>query len=218
LAPRVVAARARPPAGLLGQLAHHRDADGAPLAVSDVIGHLLLLFWAGYDTTASSGAWVLHELARRADWQERLRAGDEHEIGWFLLEIERLYPSALFFPRVALEDFRLGEHTIPRGTPVFYSPYMSHRDPAAFDAPSEFDPERFAPARGARRASAAKLVGFGGGPRVCLGKTFAKLQLKIMIETLLQRFSISPGSGQPGVQCLPVHHPTRSHVRVRALH
>ena len=67
LRPRIESARAVAPRGLLGQLAHHRDTDGRWLPVEEITQHLLLLFWAGYDTTASAGSWVLHELAQRAD-------------------------------------------------------------------------------------------------------------------------------------------------------
>ena len=229
LRPRVVAAREVAPVGLLGQLAHHKDATGRHVPVDDVIGHLLLLFWAGYDTTASAGSWVLHELARRIDWQERLRAelldvvGDDpggiegkrelEQVGWFLLEAERMYPSALFFPRIASDDFHFDRYVIPRGTPVFYSPYMSHRDPATFENPNTFDPERWSPARGERRAVVGKLVGFGGGPRICLGKPFAKQQLKLMLHAILSRYRIEPDpTCRPVIQTIPVHHPNQSRI------
>ncbi|HEY8040337.1 MAG TPA: cytochrome P450 [Polyangiaceae bacterium] len=228
LGPRVVAARALPPAGLLGQLAHHRDAQGRPLPVDEIVRHLLLLFWAGYDTTASAASWALHELARRVDWQERLREevramGDEHPLdearelpqtSAFLSEIERLYPSALFFPRIAVEDVAIEGRVVPRGTPTFYSPYLSHRDPATFESPNAFDPERWLPSRGARRAVPAKLVGFGGGPRVCLGKSFAKAQLRAMIYAVLRRHRVEPDpTCRPAILSLPVHHPRGSRVR-----
>jgi cytochrome P450 len=228
LRPRVLAARELAPSGLVGQLAHHVGAGGEPLPVDEVVGHLLLLFWAGYDTTASSASWALHELASRVDWQERLRdelrgvpdgaaLDDARELpltGAFLSEVERMYPSALFFPRIATDDVRVGEHVVPKGTPVFYSPYLSHRDPATFDAPNAFDPERWLPARGERRASPAKLVGFGGGPRVCLGKAFAKAQLRAMIHAILRRYRLEPDPMcRPTVLALPVHHPVGSRVR-----
>jgi cytochrome P450 len=228
LRPRIEAARAAPPRGLLGQLAHHRDAEGRWLPLDTVTEHLLLLFWAGYDTTASAGSWVLHELAQRADWQDRLRAEldavlgpdpagpDETQAltltGFFLQEIERAYPSALFFPRVALEDFAFGGHVVPRGTPVFYSPYLSHRDPATWDRPNVFDPERWSPGR-ERRGVVGKLVGFGAGPRVCLGKPFARQQLKLMLHAILSRYRIEPDpTSRPWIRALPVHHPERSRV------
>ena len=231
LGPRVVAARARESQGLLGQLAHHRAPDGTYLPVSEIVEHLLLLAWASYDTTASAASWIFHVLASRTDWQERLRsalsqsvAGDAAaleasrelaELEWFLLEIERMYPSALFFPRIALADVELGGYLVPRGAVVFYTPYMSHRDPAAFESPNAFDPERFSPARGANRASPAKLFGFGGGPRVCLGKAFAKLQLKLAVQAALTRYRIHPDpTCRPKVMGLPVHHPVGSRIRL----
>ncbi len=230
LRPRVEAARRVEPVALLGKLAHHRDENGKPIATDDIIGHILLLFWAGYDTTASSAAWILHELAYRADWQlrlrEELRAGGDitsngecPQLNNFLFEIERMYPSALFFPRIALADLEIGGLTIPKRSTVFYSPYMSHRDPEAFENPNVFDPDRFSAARGASRAVATKLVGFGGGPRICLGKSFAKLQLKIMIKTILERFHLEPDpNARPSVLALPIHHPSHSLIRARSLH
>jgi cytochrome P450 len=226
LRPRVLAARARPPEGLVGQLAHHRDASGSYLDVDEIVGHLLLLFWAGYDTTASSASWVLHELARRPDWQDELRRElashpeaasgnlDLPHVNAFLQEVERMYPSALFFPRIAMTDFAFGGYVVPKGTPTFYTPYMSHRDPESFERPDSFEPERWLAARGEKRAVVAKLVGFGGGPRVCLGKTFAKLQLRVMLGVVLSRYRLErDGASAPRTLEIPIHHPIGSKLR-----
>jgi cytochrome P450 len=231
LAPHVLAARAAPPVGLVGQLAHHRDDAGQPLPVEEVVQHIVLLAWAGYDTTASQASWILHTLAQRPDWQARLRdelaalsgepaalesAARAPQLDAFLLEIERMYPSALFFPRVAVEDLELLDHRLPRGTLVFYSPYLTHRDPATFEHPNAFDPDRWLPARGERRVTPARLFGFGGGPRVCLGKAFAKLQLRLMVQALLARHHVEPDpQARPRIQGLPVHHPVGARIRVR---
>jgi len=229
LRPHVEAARHVPPVGLVGLLAHQDASTGGALTNDEIIGHLLLLAWAGYDTTASAAAWILHTLADRADWQTRLRdalartngdvevieSGKElPELEWFLLEAERMYPSALFFPRIAVRDTKLLGYDIPKDTIVFYSPYMSHRDPATFENPNAFDPDRWNPVHGAKRPSPAKLYGFGGGPRVCLGKSFAKLQLKLMIDSLLSRYRIErvPNASMR-ILGLPVHHPVDSRIR-----
>jgi retinoid hydroxylase len=229
LRPRIEAARVAPvPEGLLGQLAHHRDRAGQWLPIDAISEQLLLLFWAGYDTTASAASWVLHELAARADWQERLRAELDRVLGpdpagpdetqaleqtsWFLQETERMYPSALFFPRIAVRDFAFGGYVVPEGTPVFYSPYLSHRDPATWERPNVFDPDRWSPTR-ERRAVVGKLVGFGGGPRVCLGKPFARQQLKLMLHAILSRYRVEPDpTSRPWIRALPVHHPEQSRV------
>ncbi len=234
LRPKVQQARQRPADGLVGQLAHYRDDDGTPLPDDEVIEHLLLLFWAGYDTTASSATWILRVLADRPDLQDRLRTelidavGDDVEsieasrdlptLTYFLMEIERMYPSALFFPRVAAHDLEYEGHHIPEGTPVFYSPYMSHRDPARYTNPDVFDLDRWSPDGPGERPKGSWLVGFGGGPRVCLGKPFARLQLKLMLHALLSRYRIEPDARYPhSVMGLPVHHPVNFHIRCATL-
>ena len=122
-----------------------------------------------------------------------------------------MYPSALFFPREAVEDTELLGHRIRKGTLIFYSPYLTHRDPATFEHPNAFDPDRWA----SKRVSPARLFGFGAGPRVCLGKAFAKLQLKLMLRALLGRYRLEPDPrARPRIQGLPVHHPVGARVRL----
>jgi cytochrome P450 len=124
-----------------------------------------------------------------------------------------MYPSALFFPRVTTRPLSLLGHELPQETLVFYSPYLSHRDPATFENPNVFDPDRWSRG-GPERPSPARLVGFGGGVRVCLGKAFAKLQLRLLIGALLRRHRIEPDPlSRPRIMGLPVHHPIGSRVR-----
>lgn len=230
LKPRILRARREPAKGLVGQMAHHQEPDGSYLSAEEIAHHLILLFWAGYDTTASSSTWILHRLAQRPDWQRRLREElqhveklgvDELEAGRkfpvveaFLHEIERHTPSVLFFPRVAIDDIEYQGFTIPGGTPVFYSPYMSHHDPGTWSHPEAFDPDRFLDKERGERS--ANLVGFGGGPRICLGKAFARLQLKLMLHDLVMNYEVAPDARIPWtVRALPVHHPVNSHIRIR---
>lgn len=234
LEPRIEQARKEEPRGLVGQLAHYKDENGEYMPSNELAAHLIMLFWAGYDTTASASSWIFHRLARRPDWQRRLREEfsalekddlDSLEKGratpqteWFLYEIERHTPSVVMFPRVALVDIDYEGFLIPKGTPIFYSPYMSHRDPGSFPNPNCFDPDRWDPALGQDRARVSDLVGFGGGPRICLGKAFAKLQMKIMLYELLTRYQIEVDDRTThSVMGLPVHHPVDSSIRIRPL-
>ncbi|MBK6579998.1 MAG: cytochrome P450 [Sandaracinaceae bacterium] len=172
LRPHIERARRDPePKGFLGRLAQDKDEHGRYLPIEDVIHHTMLLFWAGYDTTASAGSWVLHLLAHHPEWQDRIREnvwdalGDEPyqlkgsakltTLSWFLREVERCGPSLTMFPRTAMRDFEFGGYTVPAGTPVFWSPWMSQRCPEAFPHPHAFDPGRWDPraARTRPRAS-----------------------------------------------------------------
>lgn len=231
LIPKVDAARTTEPQGLVGQLAHHRDPDGTQLSSTEIAEHLLLLFWAAYDTTASATSWVLKNLAERADWQDRIRdefathIGDDvgavegskdlHALEWFLLENERMFPSPLFFPRVLTESTEFNGYVLPAGTAVMYSPYASHRDPASFVDPNAFRPERWDPALGALRAKPKLLVGFGGGARVCLGKAFARMQLKLLVHAFVRSHRVEPDpTCRPSVRGLPIHHPVGARIRL----
>jgi cytochrome P450 len=231
LTPHVERMRTRGGQGLAMQLFEVRDERGQGLSSEEIVGHLLLLAWAGYDTTASAATWLLVTLAERHDLQERLReelsrvdpddaAALETGKGLsdtecFLLELERMYPSAVLFPRITTARVAHDGFVIPEDTLVLYTPYLSHRDPASFTHPNTFDPERFSARRGASRNTAAQLFGFGGGPRICLGKPFAKLQLKVLLHTLLSRYDVEPDpTVRPEISVFPVHHPVGVRVRL----
>ena len=234
LRPRIVAARQGEPVGMVGLLAHYRDEDGNHLPLDVVINHLLLLFWAGYDTTASAGSWCVHLLAHHPEWQDRLRkeafevlgdrdfelgdVGALEQLSWFIREQERHRPSIIMFSRETVEDVEINGYTIPKGVSVMYSPYMSHHMPSCFERPNVFDPGRWDPALGDRQAKAANLIGFGGGPRLCLGRNFALMQLRVMMTTLLRRYTLEPDQRTvPTRQGLPMHRPVDSGVYFRRI-
>lgn len=220
--------------GMVGLLAHHRDEQGNLLPVDEVIRHLLLLFWAGYDTTASAGSWVLHLLAHNPTWQQILRdeanevLGDKdfdlnavaglEKLSWFLREQERHRPSIVMFTRETTEEVEVAGHTLPKGVSVMYSPYMTHHMETLFDQPNVFDPSRWDPARGEKTAKAANLIGFGGGPRLCLGRNFALMQLRVLITTVLRDYALEPDPRYDYTrQALPMHRPVNSRIYFRRL-
>lgn len=234
LRPRIAKARTEEAVGMVGLLAHYRDADGNYLPIDEVINHLLLLFWAGYDTTASAGSWCLHLLANHPEWQDRLRdeansvlgegdfdlgavAGLE-QLSWFLREQERHRPSIIMFTRETVEEVDVCGYTLPAGVSVMYSPYMSHHIPTSFERPNVFDPNRWNPALGEKAAKAGNLIGFGGGPRLCLGRNFALMQLRVMITTILRQYRLEPDPRSfPTRQALPMHRPIGSGVYFRRI-
>lgn len=232
--PRIARARQEEPTGMIGLLAHHRDADGNFLPVDEVINHALLLFWAGYDTTASAGSWCLHLLANFPEWQDRLRKEAEEVLGdrdfdlgavagleqlsWFLREQERHNPSIIMFTRETLDEVELAGHLLPKGISVMYSPYMTHHLRSSFDRPNVFDPGRWDPALGEKAAKAGNLIGFGGGPRLCLGRNFALMQLRVMIITVLRNYNLEPDPRYQWTrQGLPMHRPVNSKVFFRRI-
>jgi cytochrome P450 len=116
---------------------------------------------------------------------------------WMVLsESMRLYPPTWMFVRVARKDDRLPSGAdIPAGSKVFVSQYVMHRDPRYFPRPDAFDPERFSDAAKAARPQFAYFP-FGGGPRVCIGEGFAKMETVLVLACLLRRFQFEAVPGQ----------------------
>lgn len=102
----------------------------------------------------------------------------------------RLYPPAWVFDRMPIEDIELGGYQLKRGSTIYVSPYVSHRDPRYFDQPDDFQPERFADGW-EKRIPRYAYYPFGGGSRVCVGQAFAELEAKIVLAMLLPRFGFT---------------------------
>jgi cytochrome P450 len=83
----------------------------------------------------------------------------------------------------------LGGYAIPQGSLVILNPYITHRLPAHWENPEGFDPDRFLPERSQDQARFAYFP-FGGGPRQCIGNSFAIMEGVILLATLAQRFRL----------------------------
>lgn len=170
---------------------------------------LLTMLIAGHDTSTALFAWLLYLLGEHPDAMRRVRdevqavLGDappaaEHLNGLHYLDLViretlRLYPPIHIGNRKAKTDVALEQGTIAAGSRVMYSIYLSHRDPQHWENPSAFDPERFE-----RQAAmpAFTYLPFGGGPRNCIGATFAQIEAKVVMARLLQRTQLELLGGQ----------------------
>jgi cytochrome P450 len=164
------------------------------------------LFVAGYETTAKTLGFALWELARRADLQERLRDEADAAIGPDGSKTEiasiaamqqtnrvfreglRMYPGALWLPRLAAEDSTLGGYPIPAGTTAVVSIYNVHRDHHAWDEPDEFRPERFADNLPEQRNA---WMPFGLGQHMCVGQRLAMAEGPLILARVAQRFDLA---------------------------
>ncbi len=141
--------------------------------INDGVEEARVALSAAYDTTAHTLAWLLWHLADRP----ALRAPADIEN--LVSETLRLYPSGWLGSRVAARDAEFAGTTIPAGTLVFYSPYLTHRDAQLWPDPLTFRPERFAeplPAWG--------YLPFSAGARTCLGASLATLILRTVADAL----------------------------------
>ena len=209
---QIEARRQRPTQDILGMLVQARDDEGRALTDAQLLGHLNILLVAGHETSTSLSAWLLYLLSTHPAYLTRVRQevaellGDREPhlgaikamkvLGYALSEAERLYPPVANGPRGNTQAFTFSGYTIPAGQRVLYSVAASHLLPHVWRDPERFDPDRFAPPREEDKQHPYALVGFGGGPRVCIGMNFATVEIKAMAATILRRFELIPVQGQ----------------------
>jgi cytochrome P450 len=171
----------------------------------------MTLFLAGHETTALTLSWTWYLLATHPEAQERLVAEVRSVVGDRLptaddvprldytervvLESMRVFPAVYLVGREATRDMELGGFHVPRGMTIMMSQWIVHRDARFFDRPTEFRPERWE-GDFARKLPHFAYFPFGGGPRVCIGNTFALLEAALCLAVLTQRCRFTLSDGQ----------------------
>ena len=202
---------------VLGMLAAARDDDGQPLSLNQILAHIKILLVAGHETTTTLGAWTLYQLATRPEWKakilaelaENLPGGDDphsvdtlrglKQLDAFIREVGRLNAPVLMLPRGVVEDFEFAGYEVPAGVQVRLAIGAGHRLPSVFANPESFDPDRFGPERDEDKKTPYGLVTFGGGPRVCIGMSFAQLEVKALVAHVLRSCDLQPIPSQSPV-------------------
>jgi len=104
-------------------------------------------------------------------------------------ESMRLYPPAYGLGREAIRDCEVGGFHVPPGTQVFMFQWATHRDPRFFDEPLRFNPERWTTEFESQLPKYAYYP-FGAGPRVCVGASFAMMEMILVLATIGRRFRL----------------------------
>jgi len=170
----------------------------------------LTFMLAGHETTANAMSWFWYLMALNPDARGRMlaeidsvldgrrpTAADLTRLPWTtacVAESQRYFSAVWVLAREAVEDDVIGRHHIRRGTTVIIPIHHIHHDPRWWPDPERFDPARFAPARGTDRPRSAYLP-FGGGRRICIGQSFALIEMVLMAAVMSQRFTfdLKPG-------------------------
>jgi retinoid hydroxylase len=207
LSPQIDAKRAEPKDDLVSAYVTDRSIAGRALDDDEVMSCLVGQFFAAHGTTRSLMTTVLGLLLRYPAYAARVIEEIESAVGGrspeythlanskqmpalenLVKEAERLYPPLHVYSRGVLEDVSLDGFTIPKGALVHVMPVATHYDPAIFENPRRFDPDRFAAPRLEDRRHAYCLNAFGGGERICVGRQLSRLDVKMMTILCLQRF------------------------------
>lgn len=198
---------------LLSILLHARhENDGSGMTDQQLRDEAMTLFLAGHETTALALSWGWYLLAQHPDVVEKLRAELRQVLGgrtpavadlpnlpyteMIVQEVMRLYPPAYAIGRQAIQTCTIGGYPVPAKGTILMSQWVVHRDPRYFDDPERFYPERWADGL-AKRLPRYAYFPFGGGQRVCIGNTFALMELPLVLATIAQRFRFALPPGPP---------------------
>ncbi|KAJ8635103.1 hypothetical protein MRB53_009370 [Persea americana] len=189
---------------LLSYLIVTTDEEGRFMTEREIVDNILVLLFAGHDTSSSTLALVLKflaempliynevfneqlEIARSKAPGKLLDWGDLQKMRytWNVVnEVMRLSPAVQGAFREAIADFKYAGYAVPKGWKLYWSVNTTHKDPKYFPEPEKFDPSRFE----GEGPAPYTFNPFGGGPRMCPGKEFAKLQILVFLHNLVKRF------------------------------
>jgi len=192
---------------MLSTLIAARDEDGSALDEDDLIGHTGVIFAAGHETSTNALAWtflllsqhprVASDLSDELDAVLRGAPPSVDDLARLPLldavvkESMRVLPPVPMHPRIVAQDSELSGHHLPAGSELFLSIFHMHHDPDVFSNPDAFDPRRWETVK----PSVYEYNPFSAGPRMCIGASFATMEIKMVLATLLQRFRLEMPDG-----------------------
>ncbi|NET34198.1 MAG: cytochrome P450 [Cyanothece sp. SIO1E1] len=193
------------------------DEDGHPLTDQALRDEVMTLLLAGHETTANALTWTLMLLAQNPEKEIKLvqevqsilagrlpTIADLPQLQYterVLKESMRLYPPAWTLGREVIHDCQVADYHLTRGTLVYLSQWVVHRDGRFFENPEQFWPERWENGLEQRLPRGAYFP-FGAGPRVCIGKAFAMMEATLMLAMVVQKFHLALVPDPP-IELLP---------------
>jgi cytochrome P450 len=193
-------------------LTHDKEEGDAGMTDQQVRDQMVTILIAGHDTTAAALTWTWYLLSEHPEVEARLHEELDDVLGNRLptfadtqalpftenviRESLRIYPPVWMMWRRAVEDYEVDGYIAPARSIVVMSQHVMHRDARYFPEPLRFDPERWT-----REFKAAlpkyTYFPFGGGPRQCIGESFAWMEAILLIATLAQQWKFRLVPGQP---------------------
>jgi hypothetical protein len=177
-------------ADVLALLVQARHDDGTPMSNAEISDELVTLLAAGHETTAHTLAWAVERIRRHPEVLARLNAevaeGGKTYREATIRELQRCRPVIAFAGRVVRKPYSLGGYDLPLHTRVLMAGCLTHYDPALFEHPDRFDPDRFVGVV----PDTYTWIPFGGGIRRCIGASFAHMEMDVVLRVLLERCEV----------------------------
>ncbi|KAJ6296470.1 hypothetical protein OIU78_024346 [Salix suchowensis] len=196
--------KASPTQDILSHMLVTCDENGKCMNELDIADKILGLLVGGHDTASAACTFIVKylaelphiyeevykeqmEIAKSKTPGELLNWGDIQKMkySWNVAcEVMRISPPVQGSFREALNDFIFNGFTIPKGWKLYWSANSTHKNPVYFPEPEKFDPARFE----GNGPAPYTFVPFGGGPRMCPGKEYARLEILVFMHNLVKRF------------------------------
>ena len=190
---------------LLSMLLLAEDADGERMTDLQARDEAVTLFLAGHETTANTLNWAWWLLAQHPEAEAKLHAEldavlegraptlkDLRDLPYTEIVIKealRLMPAVWSVSRTASEDTEVCGYPMPKGTTAQVMIYLLHRNPKYWKQPNDFVPERWLEPEIENMHRYAYLP-FAGGPRICIGNSFATMEANLLLATIAQRYRL----------------------------
>jgi cytochrome P450 len=197
---------------LLSMLLAAQDEDGSQMTDKQLRDEVITLFLAGQETTALTLSWAWYLLAQNPAVEQKFHAeihkvlkgraptvADVPQLKFTELIVKesmRLYPPAFGVGREAVEECEIGGYRVPAKAQVFMFQWVTQRDPRYFDQPDKFNPDRWTEAFTNGLPKYAYFP-FGGGPRICIGNSFAMMEIILVLAAIGQKLRFSLTSDHP---------------------
>lgn len=186
---------------LLATLAELSEDPDSGFDRAEVLDQVVGMLFAGHETTALSMTFALHQLGANPAVAERFHAeldaeldgppslADLQDLSYLdrvVNETFRCYPAIHAIPRVTTAPVEVGGYTLPRDSQVLLSVWRLHHDGRFYDDPLAFDPDRWTATT--PREQGYRFIPFGAGPRICIGRHLARLEMKATLATIGRRY------------------------------
>ncbi len=184
-------------------LAQDDEDKGRGMTDRQVRDEAMTIFLAGHETTANALMWTWYLLSQAPAAQLRLHEEIDRVLGGRLATVAdiaslpyvervvtesmRLFPPAWIIGRRAIDPYPIDGYVVPARSILIMSQWIVHRDARYYPEPERFDPDRWTPEFKASIPQFAYFP-FGGGPRRCIGESFAWMELMLIVATLAQQW------------------------------
>jgi cytochrome P450 len=190
----------------------HLAEDGRSFTGYDLVSEMISIVFAGHETTAMTLVWLFYKVAQEPEIERKLREEVDGVLNgrlptladldnmpythWLIQETLRYYPSVYVTLREAEEDDEYNGYQIPAGTQFVVNIRALHRDPRYWDEPERFWPERFG-SEEAVPCHKFAYIPFLAGPKKCIGDSFAMMEMRLVVPTIMQRLRLHYEAAEP---------------------